>query len=182
MGAAVNGLARGMAYLGGLVLVALVVTTCISIAGREGADLGYSGWLGPLSRPLQSLGAIRGDYELVEMGMGFAIMAFWPWCQLNRAHASVGILTERLPRLERVLLLVWEIAFALVIALIAWRLYEGMLDKQRYSETTFLLQWPVWWGYAACFAASVAALVVACWCVWTRLLDLRGAKRGMQPS
>jgi hypothetical protein len=45
-----------------------------------------------------------------------------------------------------------------VLILISWRLYEGLLSKMSNGETTFLLQFPIWWAYAASFAASVAAV------------------------
>ena len=53
-----------------------------------------------------------------------------------------------------------ECLFALVLGLIAWRLLAGMEAKQRYGETTFLLQFPIWWAYAASFLGTfIAALV-----------------------
>ena len=53
-----------------------------------------------------------------------------------------------------------EIVFAAVLVLIAWRLYEGMSSKMRYGETTFLLQFPIWWAYAASFAGSLVGAIV----------------------
>ena len=56
--------------------------------------------------------------------------------------------------------LVVDWAFGAVLVLIAWQLYQGMLEKLHYNETTFMLQFPTWWAYAASlFAASVAAIV-----------------------
>ena len=166
-----------MAWAGGFTLVGLVAMTCASITGRWLNGVGHSEMgtaLGPVGEWLRVLGPVRGDFELVEIGVAFAVMAFWPWCQLTRAHASVDVLTRALPdRAEKILALVWEIVFAAVIALIAWRLWEGMTAKARYGETTFMLQMPVWWGYAATFGASVVAALVALYAVWTRIADLR---------
>jgi hypothetical protein len=53
-----------------------------------------------------------------------------------------------------------EIIFALVLVLFAFKLYEGMQAKMRYGETTYLIQFPVWWAYAAAFCASVVAAIV----------------------
>ena len=46
----------------------------------------------------------------------------------------------------------------------------------RFGETTFLLQFPVWWSYAASFAAAVVAVVVALYCAGARVLGLVTAK------
>ncbi len=144
---AVVGMARWLAMLGGIVLIAITVMTVMSIGGRSLISLG--------------LGPVPGDFELVEVGAAFAVFAFLPWCQVNRGHATVDVFTSYLsPGVNRVIDLITELLMTLAIALIAWRLWYGMLDKIRYSETTFILQFPVWWGYAvAMFAAAVGVLV-----------------------
>ncbi|MCA0870686.1 TRAP transporter small permease [Seohaeicola saemankumensis] len=159
--------ARGMAMIGGAVLSLLIVLTCISIAGRSLNGIlhsdfvmsvapGVARWLIDLG-----IGPVNGDFELVEAGVAFAIFAFIPLCQITSGHASVDIVANALPRgVNRFLRMVIEVTFAAVLVLIAWRLYAGMLSKQSYGETSFLLQFPVWWAYAASlFAAVVAALV-----------------------
>ena len=78
--------------------------------------------------------------------------------------------------MNRFLALIWEILFAVVLFVIAWRLYVGTTDKLRYGETTFMLQFPIWWGYAACTLAAVVAFLVSLWSVWLHLEDVR--KRG----
>ncbi|QYK42366.1 MAG: TRAP transporter small permease [Paracoccaceae bacterium] len=159
--------ARGMAGAGGLVLVALVLVTCLSVLGRGLATLAWSDWLGAAAPGAASalaslgLGPVKGDFELVESGIAFAIFAFLPWCQLRSGHATVDLFTARLPpRAGLWLTAFWEVVFAAVLVFIAWRLEDGMQGKIRNGETTFLLQFPVWWAYAASLAAaSVAALV-----------------------
>jgi len=169
-------LARGMALLGGAVLLSLILITCNSIAGRILNSLGHSELikenLPAISGFLTKFGPIVGDFELVEAGVAFAIMAFLPWCQLHRAHATVELFTGFLPvRFNRFLAMVWEIVFAFVLIIITWRLYVGTTDKMRYGETTFMLQFPVWWGYAACAAAAGVACVVAIYSAWTHVTD-----------
>ena len=56
--------------------------------------------------------------------------------------------------------MVVDIVFAAVLVLIALQLYEGMLSKMQYRETTFLLQFPVWWSYAASLVGAVVAALV----------------------
>ena len=145
--AAIEWLARALAILGGLVLVAITLLTVISITGRGFVRYG--------------LGPIPGDFELVEAMTAFAVFSFLPWCQLRRAHASVDVFTNFLPdRVNRFIDLVSELLMTALIVLIAWRLWYGMMDKIRYQETTFILQSPVWWCFAAAmFAVSIAVIV-----------------------
>ncbi len=170
-------LAKAMAILGGLVLVSLIVITCLSVLGRIANTVGHSDFikdnLAFLSAGLIRLGPIKGDFELVEAGMAFAIVAFLPWCQLNRSHANVELFTVSLSdRTNRFLSFLWELVFALVLVLIAWRLFVGTTDKIRYGETTFLLQFPVWWGFALCTAAAVIAGFVALYSAWLHAREL----------
>lgn len=149
-------LARLSALTGGLVLAALIVMTSLSIVGRAFAFAG--------------LGPVPGDFELVEAGIAFAVFAFLPWCTLNAGHATVDIFTNGLSeQVNRVLLAFWEIVMAATVAFIAWRLYEGMLGKVKNGETTFLLQFPVWWAYAACLVPACVTVVVALWSAYDRL-------------
>ncbi len=164
-------LARGMALLGGAVLIAVVVTTCLSIIGRALVPLG--------------LAPVPGDFELVEMGVGFAIFAFLPYAQYARAHARVDLLAARFgARMNRVIDLVADIGMGVAAALIAWRLWLGMLDKRSYAETTFILQFPIWIAYAAALAGAIAFFAVALFCAWRAARALwRGEDgAGMEPG
>ncbi|TMM52914.1 TRAP transporter small permease [Sulfitobacter sabulilitoris] len=181
-------LARVTAVIGGLVLVALIVMTTLSIIGRSLNDLLHtdtaSGLLGGYAQTLIDLGVgeIKGNYELLEAGVAFAIFSFFPICQLYGAHATVDIFTSALPeRLNRSIIAFWEIVLTATLILISWRLFEGM---QRYignGETTFFLQFPVWWGYAASFVASVVTCVVAVYCACLRVVEL-ARRRSILPT
>ncbi len=143
-------LALASAAAGGGVLIALVVMTCASIVGRALIDFG--------------LAPIPGDFELVEAGIAFSVFAFLPICQLRAGHATVDVFTSALSdRFNRLLLAVWEVAAMLVLALIAWRLLAGLVQKFGNGETTFLLQFPVWWAYAASAVPALIAVIVASW-------------------
>ncbi|EKF41242.1 hypothetical protein NA8A_17153 [Nitratireductor indicus C115] len=153
-------LARMLALLGGIVLIAVIIMTVASITGRAFVRFG--------------LGPVPGDFELVQAGVGFAVFAFLPWCQLNRGHATVDILTVFFSRrVNHIIDLVTELLMTLAIGLIAWQLYYGMRDKLAYGETSFILQFPQWWPYAACFMASVIAAIVSVYMVAVRFNELR---------
>lgn len=159
-------LSRLMAVLGGVVLSALVIIVCASILGRSlnGALHGplLQALPGDLANGLLALGIgpVNGDFELVETGMAFAIFAFLPLCQITSGHAAVDVFTNMMPQgTQRVLRMVVEIAFAAALIVIAVQLKSGMDSKIRSGQTTFLLQFPIWWAYAASLAgAAVAAL------------------------
>ncbi|WP_413785632.1 TRAP transporter small permease [Cognatiyoonia sp. IB215182] len=169
-------LARVMAMLGGLVLCALVVMVCLSIIGREVNGIAHGGYLGGFGDWLiaQGIGPITGDFELIEAGIAFAIFAFLPLTQLTGAHATVDIFTSGLgPKANNLIAAFWSVVMAAIILLITWRLFAGMQDKLRYGETTFLIQFPVWWAYAASFVAALVASIVSLYCAAMRLIGAR---------
>lgn len=156
---------RVMAALGGIVLMLLILLTCLSVTGRL-LNTMLHGWIGQVAPAFSAwalelgVGPLNGDFELVEAGIAFTVFAFLPLCQYASGHAVVDIFTARLPaRAGRLLIMIIECVFAAVLILIAIQLFDGMMSKRRFGETTFLLQFPVWWAYvAALFPACIAAL------------------------
>jgi len=170
-------IARWMAIFGGFVLLALITLTTLSIIGRSANTLGHNDFLQnvlpTLAGWLTQLGPITGDFELVEAGVAFAVMAFFPWCFVQRGHATVDAFTQLLPnRIVHFLSLLWETVFAFVMIIITWRIYIGTTNKQAYGETTFMLEFPLWWAFAAVTLAAAVATVVAVWMVLVRASDL----------
>lgn len=169
MAGAIERLARWLALAGGLALVAMIVMTVASIVGRSLISFG--------------LGPVPGDFELIELGTGFAVFAFLPWCQLRRGHATVDIVTNYFShRANHIIDLVTEILLTITIVVITWRLWVGMTDKIRYNETTFILQWPVWWGYAAALVAAVGGVIVSFYMVFVRWQELRRNRDLLPPA
>lgn len=135
-------LARLTALAGGVVLILLSALTIISVIGRTINAYGF--------------GPIQGDFELVENGTAFVVFCSLPYCQIRFGHVSVDVLSRTFPAW-----LTWAISASsqigmMIIALIITRqLYYGMMDKYQWGETSFILQLPAWWGYAACLPASL---------------------------
>jgi TRAP-type C4-dicarboxylate transport system permease small subunit len=174
----VKWLSRGSAVIGGIVLLVLIVLTTLSIIGREVSKLGHAladgEWLAGLGAALVASGIdeINGTYELTEAGVAFAIFAFLPVCQFYGAHATVDVFTSGLrARPLGWLRAFWEIVLTAIIIFISLRLYDGMLRYLGNGETTLFLQFPVWWSYAACVAASVIACITAVYCAFARLIE-----------
>lgn len=148
-----------LAAVGGAVLLVLTIVTDASIIGRALIPLGL--------RPIQ------GDFEIVEAGTAFAIFCFMPWCQFNRGHATVDIFTTFLPKpVLHAIGVVIDIAFAVVLTLIVWRMSIGLGDKFDNGQLTFILQAPVWWTYAAGMVGGIAWVAVSYYCLAESLASL----------
>ena len=139
-----DGLARLLALFGGALAVCLALLVSISITLRA---------LG--------LGGVRGDFEFVQMGVALIVFAFMPWCQARRGNVMVDSFTTRLPpRFQAALDALWEVVFAGMMALIAWRLGAGALEAARSSTTTMVLLLPLAPAIAACaILAGFTALI-----------------------
>lgn len=172
-------LSRLMAYLGGVMLLALIVMACLSIVGRtlngtlhgdfaQGSLKGFADWALALG-----IGPINGDYELIEAGIAFSIFSFLPLTQITGGHARVDIFASKLSdRANAVLRLVTEIVFAAVILLIAVQLFGGLTSKMRSGQTTFLIEFPVWWAYALSMIGAAMAAVVAVYMAAMRIVEV----------
>lgn len=179
MATIIEKLARTMALIGGAVLTALILMTCLSVLGRSLNTLfhgalgdqmpGFSKWMLDMG-----VGPINGDFELVEAGVAFAIFAFLPLCQLRSGHAVVDVFTSGLgQRSMQLLRAIIEVVFAAVLVLIAVQLFDGTTSKYQYGETTYLLQFPVWWSYASSLVAAVIAALVGIYIAVIRILEFK---------
>lgn len=143
------------ALAGGAVLLGVALMTSWSAT---------SAWM--FSRPLP------GDVELTEMLVAVAAFAFLPYCQLVGANVTADIFTARAgPRSIALLKLVSALIALGFSLLLAWRMYEGLLDYREYVETTTILRIPIWYAYLPALA-SLLLLVLAC------LVSVRDAVRG----
>ncbi|MGP1677421.1 MAG: TRAP transporter small permease [Burkholderiales bacterium] len=153
----IYGTSRFMAWLGGFVLSALAVLSVVSIAGRTFSFAG--------------LGPVPGDFELVEAGTALAVFCFLPWCHLKRRHADVNLFWLLYPSsLRRVLAAASDGLMLAVWLLLVWRMGVGMLGYRANEEVSFILQMPVWWGYAASMIPGVLGCIIYFW----RLLESLG--------
>ncbi|WP_372656728.1 TRAP transporter small permease [Hydrogenophaga sp.] len=135
-------LAKWSAVFGGFALVVLTLMIVISVTGRALIGVG--------------LGPIPGDFELAEVATAIAVFYFMPWCYLRDGHATVDLLYMHLPRgVQRTVVTVSDLLMLGVWLVMTWKLWEGMLEKREYMETTFILQMPIWWAYAFCVVGAV---------------------------
>ena len=150
MGSVVYGLSRVLAWFGAVVLSAIALLSVASIAGRALSGLG--------------LGPVPGDFELVEAGTALAVFCFLPWCHLKRGHAVVDMLWNSYPpALQRLLVVLTDALMLGVWLLLVWRMALAMGEYRHNAEVTFILQMPVWWGYAASLVPALLGCVAYAW-------------------
>ena len=140
-------LSQWLAWWGVLVLIALAIMTVVSIAGRALAFAGY--------------GPVPGDFELVEAGTALAVFCFLPWCHLKNGHAVVDLFWKAYPpALQRGLEVLSDGLMLAVWLMLVWRMAIALQDYYGNGEVSFILQMPVWWGYAASMVPALAGCVV----------------------
>ena len=146
--AGLSGLARIVievwALLGGCVLLALVLMNVGSVVASA-----------LISTPFP------GDFEMTQVGVAVAAFSFLPYCQMTGANVTADIFTSGVSKR-------WEAIFALAASLLAlgfalllaWRMWDGMLDQREYDYTTTILQFPHWVAFIP-ILISLALLAVA---------------------
>ena len=120
------------AVAGGLVFVALVAMSIVSIVGRKL-------WSVP----------VPGDLELMQMGAAVGSSAFFAYCHLVRGDVKVDFFTQHW-KASRVALLdaIGSLLVGLFGALITWRTAVGAISLYGDGETSAILGWPIWLAQA----------------------------------
>ena len=134
--------AKFFALCGGIMLIFLSLMTIISVFGRTINAYG--------------LGPIQGDFELVEHGTAFVVFCSLPYCQIHFGHVAVDVLARKFPlMISYPIAVISQLGMAVIAIIITRQLYFGLMDKYQWGETSFILQLPLWWGYAASFIPSL---------------------------
>jgi TRAP-type C4-dicarboxylate transport system permease small subunit len=117
-----------LAIAGGLVFVALVIMSIVSITGRK-----LFAW------------PVPGDVEILQMCAASASSCFFAYCHMINGDVKVDFFTHNLPAAK----VAWMDAFGALLVglfgtLIAWRTAAGALGVKDAGETSAILGWPVW--------------------------------------
>lgn len=89
-------------------------------------------------------GQLRGDFEILSVGSGLAILLFFPYCQSNRAHVVIGIFSDWLPaRIRRPVDALWSLVLAAGAAFLCWRLWLGLIETWENNDVTAMLHIPL---------------------------------------
>jgi TRAP-type C4-dicarboxylate transport system permease small subunit len=105
---------------------------------------------------------ISGDFELVQIATALGAFAFLPLCQGRHGNVIVDTFTARLPqRARRTLDALWDLTYAALSGVIAWRLAIGAQDAFASQTTSMVLGIPQGYAIAACAAMGVFLAAVA---------------------
>lgn len=145
-------LCNAFALAGGIVMLALIVMSLISLVGRK-----------LFSSP------ILGDIELLEMAVAVAVSLFLPLCELRDNHIRVDLLDSLLPDIiNRLLLTAGHLLLALVALFICWRGALLAMGSFSYNDTSTMLAVPLWIpqglmlpGFALLAACAIYRAVLA---------------------
>lgn len=145
-------LARLLAVAGGLIMLAGAVMITVSVALR---------WL--------RNDGVQGDFELMQIATVLAVFCFFPLCQTRRGNVFVDTFTLKAPKaFNRALDAFWDLVFALVAGLIAWRLALGALDAVNSQTISMVLRFPVGWAIAAASLLAAFLCLAALVTAWMR--------------
>ncbi|MBL1437598.1 MAG: TRAP transporter small permease subunit [Rhodobacteraceae bacterium] len=156
------------ALFGGVALLAVMIMTTISVAGMSASKLGkmLKKSYDTVVEPLLALGPIPGETEMVEAGMAFIIFAFLPIVTLNKGHAEVGILTNFFGKgVNRLIDFVADGLMFAVALFLGYRHLLGTIDKFGNGETSWILLYPIWWGYGAALFGATIFVIISAYCV-----------------
>jgi TRAP-type C4-dicarboxylate transport system permease small subunit len=145
LGSFLRSLSIWLAYLGGAVVSATGIMSAVSIIGRS-----------TVSKP------ITGDFELVEIGIAVAGSLFLPYCQAVGGHIVVDFFTLRAgSRTTGLLDQFGALLMAIMLLAVGWRTGVAAADIARSGETSMLLGFPIWIGYACTVPGVVVAGLIA---------------------
>jgi len=127
-GRALLAASKYLAIAGGLVFVALVIMSIVSITGRK-----LFSW------------PVPGDVEVLQMCAAFASSCFFAYCHLINGDVKVDFFTHNMaPRKVAAMDAFGSLLVGLFGALIAWRTTVGAISIKDVGETSAILGWPVW--------------------------------------
>src|SRR5574344_705368 len=139
--------AQGFALAGGVVLLALINMSLVSIIGRK-----------LFAEP------IRGDIELMEIGASIAIAAFLPLCEMRGLHIKVDTFTMKLPGcVQRGLDAIGHSLCMLAALILAWRTGLQLLDNLEYGDVSTLLSIPMWIPLALIVPSLTLLALASAW-------------------
>jgi TRAP-type C4-dicarboxylate transport system permease small subunit len=134
-----------LAVAGGLVMLAFTAVAVGSIISRTlfGAPL-------------------VGDFELTERGTVIAVFAMLPYCHLRGGNVVVDMFVSMFPpTLRRALAVISDLLFAIVAALITWRLTLGAINQYQFNDMSMMLLIPTWTMFVP-VVFSMALLTLVC--------------------
>ena len=145
MAGPIEKLAALSALAGGAILTGITLMAVASIIMRS---LGFQ--------------PIQGDFELIQVALAGCIALMLPWCQLQGGNLTVDFFTVGLHKTrQRRLDALGAVLFAVVMALVTWRTGVGAVAVKASNESTMILGFPLWIGYAAMIPGLILTVLTA---------------------
>lgn len=105
---------------------------------------------------------VRGQFELVELGLACSIFLALPAVFLRDAHLVVDVADHFVgARVRRALDLFGALASIVALAIMLWQMAPQALYMMRFGDVTFDLQIPKIWYAAPALAGVVCSLLAA---------------------
>ena len=132
------------AAIGGLCLVAAATLTLLSVIGRA-----------LFSHPIQ------GDVELVQLACAVCVASFLPYTQFRGGNIIVDFFTNNASERSKSRMDGFgTLLYAIVLALICWRVGAGGLQAHENQETSMLMAIPIWIPYVLMLPGLATAAIV----------------------
>lgn len=143
-------LALGAALLAGMAVLLLALLTAVNVPLKQ-----FFG------QPL------RGEFELVDLGVATAVFAFLPLAQFARGYVIVDLATQNAsPRVKANLDAAAAVVFALSMGVVAWRMFLGGVDIAQTGEQTQILHLKYWWTFVVAVPSLVLLAAVCLHTAW----------------
>lgn len=157
-----HAICRGAALVGGAVLLATALLTTASVLKRWAVN-----------------DPIRGDFEMIQIGSGLAVLGFFAYGTMQRANIFVDTFTAWLPRrVQDAMDGVWNLVWAAMMIAVAERMVVGARDTLGSNTQTMVLGLPTWWAVGLGVAAfSLTGLAALRW-GWRLVLPRGGTRHG----
>lgn len=147
---------NGWALMGGALLLVIVLATAVNAAGFTGNAIARM-WGGNVS-------GLPGYEDAVQMLVGVAALAMFPYAQLHKAHAAVDVFMQYAPdRANRAVAILSGLVLAALTAWMAYMLVIGTLEVRSDNVETTVLGWSVWifmpFAVVSCLLWAAASLI-----------------------
>ncbi|MBO0346145.1 TRAP transporter small permease [Roseibium sp. CAU 1637] len=146
-------IAGGWAFLGGVLVIAIVLVTAVNV----GAFL-----LDSLLKPMGIfVPGLPGYEDFVRLAISVAALSFFPYCQVRRGHVSVELFVQHFPpTLQNILDRMWLLCTVFVALFLGYWMIQGMLETRADHAMTSILGWDEWpWYIPGIISMALWALV-----------------------
>lgn len=156
-----DGICSSVAMIGGAALIAVMTVIMASVIGARFGN------------------PILGDTEIVDQLTGVVVFCFLPYCHLHGGNVMVDFFTRPLPsRVNHALDAVMNLLFAIVAAVITWRLAVGGVSAYARDQRTMFLNLPEWVVYALGSVACILWVAVILFVGWEAVRRTRAGSAG----